>query len=98
MSNTWDKKIFDGAFVAGGAGTLEITAPATGKVIATVGRANTDDLEKAVASASQAQRTWAALPYTERAAVVTKAAALLAAGPSGSARQFRTVPRRPSGA
>ncbi|MEU6417114.1 aldehyde dehydrogenase family protein [Streptomyces spiralis] len=95
MSNTWDNKIFNGAFVAGGAGTLDVTAPATGQVIATVGQADTGDLEQAVAAATKAQAAWAALPYTERAAVMTKAAALLAAAPEQLTRWL--VPESGSG-
>jgi benzaldehyde dehydrogenase (NAD) len=81
MGNVWDGRIYSGGFVAGGAGTLDVVAPATGAVIATVGQADAGDLERAVASAKAAQPAWAALPYTERAAVMTKAAALLAAEP-----------------
>lgn len=81
MSNTWDGSIFNGKFVPGGAGTISVTAPATGETIATIGQADTADLERAVSSARAAQVAWAAAPYTERAAVLTKAAALLAAEP-----------------
>jgi benzaldehyde dehydrogenase (NAD) len=81
MGNAWDGKIFSGGFVAGGAGTMTVTAPATGEVIATIGQADTGDLERAVSAARQAQPAWAALPYAERAAVMTKAAALLSAEP-----------------
>ncbi|MGW5969566.1 aldehyde dehydrogenase family protein [Streptomyces sp. NPDC055186] len=95
MSNIWDSKIFNGAFVAGGAGTLEVTAPATDEVIATIGQADTGDLDKAVAAATAAQAAWAALPYTERAAVMTKAAALLAADPERLTRWL--VPESGSG-
>lgn len=83
MSTIWDSKIYtSGGFVSAHAGTLDVTAPATGKVIATVGLADTTDLENAVAAARKAQPTWAALPYAERAAVLSKAAALLGADPA----------------
>ncbi|NGN91954.1 aldehyde dehydrogenase family protein [Nocardioides sp. KC13] len=91
----WDEKIFDGAFVPGGAGTMAVTAPATGETIATIGQADVTDLDKAVATAKQAQRAWAALPYTERAAVMTKAAAILEADPDRLTRWL--VPEAGSG-
>ncbi|MEI7058820.1 aldehyde dehydrogenase family protein [Nocardioides sp. CCNWLW239] len=91
----WDEKIFDGAFVPGGAGTMPVTAPATGETIATIGQADVADLDKAVAAAKQAQRAWAALPYTERAAVMTKAAAILEAEPDRLTRWL--VPEAGSG-
>lgn len=91
----WDEKIFAGAFVPGGAGTMAVTAPATGETIATIGQADLADLDKAVAAAKQAQRAWAALPYTERAAVMTKAAAILEADPDRLTRWL--VPEAGSG-
>jgi benzaldehyde dehydrogenase (NAD) len=82
MSANWENKIFSGGgFIAGNGGTLDVTAPATGKVIAAVGQADGSDLERAVAAAIAAQPGWAALPYTGRAAVFARAAALLAADP-----------------
>lgn len=94
-SNGWDGRIFSGGFVAGGAGTMAVRAPATGEMIATIGQADVGDLDRAVAAAKLAQPTWAALPYTERAAVMTKAAALLAAEPERLARWL--VPESGSG-
>ncbi|MEP9382113.1 aldehyde dehydrogenase family protein [Nocardioides cheoyonin] len=95
MSNIWDEKIFSGTYVAGAAGTLEVKAPATGEVIATIGHADVTDLDNAVVAAKAAQPAWAALPYTERAAVMTKAAALLAENPERLTRWL--VPESGSG-
>nr|WP_305781662.1 aldehyde dehydrogenase family protein [Nocardia miyunensis] len=78
----WHEKIYSAGFVTGGGGTRTVEAPATGEIIATIGQADTHDLEKAVASARAAQPGWAALPYTERAAVMSEAAALLARDPA----------------
>lgn len=94
-SNPWDEKIFDGGWRAGGAGTLDVTAPATGEVLATVGAADRDDVDAAARTATAAQRTWAALPYTERAAVMIRAAALLTDDPSRLTRWL--VPESGSG-
>ncbi|AZG47870.1 aldehyde dehydrogenase family protein [Gordonia insulae] len=91
----WTSKIFDGGWIAGGAGTLDVTAPATGEVIDTVGEANTDDLNAAVSAATSAQTAWAARPYTDRAAVMRTAAALLADDPGRLTRWL--VPESGSG-
>lgn len=78
----WEEKIYTaGGFAASEGGTLEVQAPATGEVIAKVGQAAIADLDVAVASATRAQPAWAALPYTERAAVMAKASAILQAAP-----------------
>ncbi|WGL51186.1 aldehyde dehydrogenase family protein [Nocardioides sp. BP30] len=95
MSNRWDGKIFSGGFVTGNGGTAQVIAPATGAPIATVGRADVTDLDAAVAAAKAAQPAWAALPYTERAAVMTRAAALLEAEPERLIRWL--VPEAGSG-
>ena len=50
--------------------------PATGNVLGRVGSATPADVRKAGERASQAQREWAALPYTERAGVLRRAAQL----------------------
>ncbi|MDO5535661.1 MAG: aldehyde dehydrogenase family protein [Propionibacteriaceae bacterium] len=78
---SWSDNVYNGAWVPGGAGTFPVIAPATGVAIASVGSASTADLDASVERATTAQPAWAALPYTERAAVMTKAAALLAANP-----------------
>ncbi|ROZ84933.1 aldehyde dehydrogenase family protein [Gordonia sp. OPL2] len=91
----WDSTIFDGDWVPGGAGTLDVTAPATGEVLAVVGAADTGDLDAAVTAARSAQPAWAARPYTDRAAVMSKAAALLSDDPARLSRWL--VPESGSG-
>ncbi len=97
MANTlaWTAKIFDGGWVDGGGGTLDVTAPSDGSVVATVGAADVADLDRAVAKAARAQKEWAAKPYPERASVMTKAAALLAENPERLTRWL--VPESGSG-
>lgn len=78
----WSERIFSGnGFVPGRGGVIDVVAPATGKSIGLVGKASADDLNDAVAQAQSAQRDWAAQPYTVRAAVMAKAAALLGENP-----------------
>lgn len=97
MTENWEQKIYTaGGFTASTAGTLEVTAPATGAVIATVGQAGVADLDAAVVSSRAAQPAWAALPYTERAAVMSTAAALLQANPERLTRWL--IPESGSGA
>ncbi|MDZ7914840.1 MAG: aldehyde dehydrogenase family protein [Rhodococcus sp. (in: high G+C Gram-positive bacteria)] len=83
MTNTmaWTAKIFDGGWIDGGEGTIDVMAPADGALVGTVGAADIDDLDRAVAKAAVAQQEWAAKPYAERAAVMTAAAAILAENP-----------------
>lgn len=75
----WTAKIFDGSWRAGSAGTITVTAPATGAPVAQVGAADVGDLQRSVATAVTAQRRWSALPYPERAAVLLDAAQRLRA-------------------
>ncbi|MFJ8109099.1 aldehyde dehydrogenase family protein [Streptomyces sp. NPDC096132] len=91
----WEGRIFDGTWVPGQGEPLEVTAPATGKVLTTVGTATPADVDRAVDLARKAQREWAALPYDRRAAVFRTAAALLEADPDRLIR--RLVPEAGSG-
>ncbi|GAA3956544.1 benzaldehyde dehydrogenase [Actinomadura viridis] len=72
----WTGKIFDGRWTTGSAGAYDVTEPATGDTLGTLGRADATDVARAAATATRAQRDWAARPYDERAAVLRRAAAL----------------------
>lgn len=91
----WDGKIFDGTWAKGQGGTVDVTAPATGKVLATVGAASPADVDRAAELAAKAQRDWARLPYDRRAEVFRKAAALLEADPARLVRWL--IPEAGSG-
>lgn len=58
--------------VAGGAGSVEVCAPATGRKIADLPQSDTADLDRAFANARAAQREWAARPVRERAEVLRR--------------------------
>lgn len=58
--------LIDGELVDGSA-SLDVINPATGEAFATCGRAEEDDLQRAVAAARNAFPAWAALNWTERA-------------------------------
>lgn len=84
-TQVWDGKIFAGAW-QDSLEQLEVTAPATGEVIATVGLATVDDMTASVMAATAAQQDWAAQTYDVRAAVMRRAASLLEQNPGRLAR------------
>ncbi|RKS77147.1 benzaldehyde dehydrogenase (NAD) [Actinomadura pelletieri DSM 43383] len=70
----WQGKIFkDGAWTAGRGGDYAVVEPATGAELGRMGQATPEDVAEAAASAARAQREWAALPHTARAAVLRRA-------------------------
>ncbi|WP_328473446.1 aldehyde dehydrogenase family protein [Streptomyces sp. NBC_00448] len=75
----WSKAIYtDGRFhppTAGG--TLQVRDKSSGELLGVAGDAGTSDVDAAVASSVTAQRAWAALPYTERAAILRGVATAL---------------------
>ncbi|MET1072874.1 MAG: aldehyde dehydrogenase family protein, partial [Umezawaea sp.] len=60
-----------------GPNTRDVVEPATGEVLGTVALSTPEDVRAAVAEASAAQPSWAAVPATERAAVLRRAAKVL---------------------
>jgi benzaldehyde dehydrogenase (NAD) len=75
----WKGQIFvGGAWVPGEGGVADVIEPATGAALGQSGLAGPADVATAAASASEAQREWAALPHPARAAVLRKAGALWA--------------------
>lgn len=73
-SKTWTEKIFSGDWIPGSGESYDSVEPATGDTLGRVGAATPEDLARAVERATQAQRSWAALPYIERAQVLRRAA------------------------
>ncbi|WP_369134714.1 benzaldehyde dehydrogenase [Modestobacter sp. I12A-02662] len=73
----WHGKVWTGSWTDGSGGTYPAVEPATGAELGEVGRATPDDVEKAGARATEAQRAWAALPFEQRAAVLRRAGDLL---------------------
>lgn len=70
----WQGKIFKaGSWQDGGAGEYAVVEPATGSTLGRMGAASVQDVAEAAAAAVEAQREWAALPFTRRAAVLRKA-------------------------
>src|SRR5213080_1878983 len=67
-----------GVWRSGSAGDAAVIEPATGAELGRTGRAGLDDVTAAASSAAQAQQAWAALPHTQRAAVLRRAGDLFA--------------------
>jgi benzaldehyde dehydrogenase (NAD) len=59
-------------------GVKDVVEPATGNTLAQIGLASPGDLAQAAEHAADAQRGWAALPHTQRAAVLREAGRLFA--------------------
>jgi benzaldehyde dehydrogenase (NAD) len=76
-TDEWPGRIYSGGWVYGSGRTFKSVEPATGRQLAEVGSASTDDVRRAVQRASDAQPSWAATPYDVRAAVLLRAADLL---------------------
>ena len=74
--STWTGKIFSSGWVDGAGGTYDVAEPATGGTLGRLGAAAPHDVTRAAAGAAEAQRAWAALPHTERAAVLRRAGRL----------------------
>lgn len=71
----WTGKIFlGGEWVESSDGqTYPVIEPATGDELGLVGKAGAADVRRAATHATAAQRAWAALPHSERAAVLRRA-------------------------
>jgi succinate-semialdehyde dehydrogenase/glutarate-semialdehyde dehydrogenase len=68
-----------GQWCDGSGGEFDVLDPATGEHIASVPRAGTEDVERAVAAAAGAQRAWALRAPRERAEVLARAHATMLA-------------------
>src|SRR3954468_11182082 len=70
----WEGKVLKGgSWTDGGGGTYAVVEPATGDELGVMGNASAEDVAEASASAAEAQKEWAALPHTARAAVLRRA-------------------------
>ena len=70
---SWTGRIFLDGWQAGSGGERDVIEPATGEKLGRVGMATPADVRKAAERAAEAQRTWAAEPYSKRAAVLRQA-------------------------
>ena len=72
-SSIWHGKAYSGGWTEPGGGQAAVIEPATGTELGRVGIASPADISTAAAAAAAAQPAWAALPYTQRAAILRKA-------------------------
>jgi benzaldehyde dehydrogenase (NAD) len=70
----WSGKIYSGGWIDGSGQPFTSVEPATGEPLADVGSASAADVDRAVQSARDAQRAWAATSYSVRASVLRRAA------------------------
>ncbi|WP_233507180.1 benzaldehyde dehydrogenase [Spongiactinospora gelatinilytica] len=70
----WQGNIFKkGEWTAGRGGDYPVIEPATGAELGRMGMAGAEDVAEAATAAAEAQREWAAMPHTARAAVLRRA-------------------------
>jgi len=73
---SWAGRIFVDGWSSGSGGVRAVIEPAAGDSLGTIGIASSDDVVRASARAAAAQREWAVVAPTERAAVLRKAGEL----------------------
>jgi benzaldehyde dehydrogenase (NAD) len=76
---TWDERVYSGGWTTSHGGDVAIVEPATGEELGSAGVADAEDIARAGAAATAAQREWAAASFEERAAVLRRAGALIEA-------------------
>ncbi|MDX6338474.1 MAG: benzaldehyde dehydrogenase, partial [Streptosporangiaceae bacterium] len=69
----WRGKAFSNGWTAVSGGEAPVTEPATGTELGRVGVASPADIAAAATAAAAAQPAWAALPHTERSAILRRA-------------------------
>ena len=69
----WSGKVYSAGWQQASGGDAAVIEPATGAEIGRVGIASPADIATAATAAAAAQPAWAALPYTERAAILRRA-------------------------
>ena len=73
-SVAWQGNIFkNGEWTVGHGGDYPVVEPATGRELGRMGKPAPEDVAEAAASAAAAQREWAAMPHSARAAVLRRA-------------------------
>ncbi len=72
--SSWRGKGYSGGWKELGGGQAAVVEPATGAELGRTGIASPADVAAATAAAAAAQPAWAATPYTQRAAILRKAA------------------------
>lgn len=74
--DAWTDKLYSGGWRDASV-ILDVTEPATGQVLTSVGEATADDVAEAVERAEPAQREWKTTGFNERANILRRAAAII---------------------
>jgi len=64
------QNFIDGEWVAGGAGTIDVTNPANGEIVATTANGDAADATRAVEAAAKAFKSWSRMPAKQRAVLL----------------------------
>ncbi|MFZ2045654.1 MAG: benzaldehyde dehydrogenase [Trebonia sp.] len=72
----WQGRVYSGGWVTPEGGDAAVIEPATGAELGRTGIASPADVARATRLAAAAQPAWAAVPHTERAALLRRAAAI----------------------
>ncbi|HNP65419.1 MAG TPA: NAD-dependent succinate-semialdehyde dehydrogenase [Woeseiaceae bacterium] len=64
------KNFINGKWVDGSSGTIDVTNPANGKVVATIANGSADDASRAVEAAARAFQSWSRTPAKQRAVLL----------------------------
>ncbi len=70
---TWRGKVFSSGWRVSAGGEAAVTEPATGNELGRTGIGSASDIAAAAAAAAAAQPAWAAVPHTERSAILRRA-------------------------
>ena len=70
----WQGRVYSGGWITSDGGESAVIEPATGRELGRIGIATSGDVTRAVKLAAAAQPAWAALPHTERSAILRRAA------------------------
>ena len=65
-----NQNYINGEWVAGGAGTIDVTNPSTGEIVTTTANGDAADAERAVEAAAEAFLTWSRMPAKQRAVLL----------------------------
>ena len=72
--STWRGKVYSGGWTSPAGGTAAVTEPATGAELGQTGIAGPEDIAQAARQAAAAQPAWAAMPHSQRSAILRRAA------------------------
>jgi benzaldehyde dehydrogenase (NAD) len=77
QQDAWSGMVYSGGWGRALGGVYDVTAPADGSLVASVGNGNAADVARAAAAAAAAQPAWEATAPAERARILSAAADIL---------------------